>query len=523
MEYPDFVESNNFNFWNDKPTYFSEYLNRNLILNNFFCSYTPPIDAENYAIFQHFMEDRIQSPTFFFHELFPLLKFSDISFIFLYNTCAEESLLLANCKAMTVVFKDNRDAQGFSLNCYTFARELLEDTGESINFFLNIKEQDVPTENIIIHDSTELGSFYECITRMKESAVATGLYFPSGFAELLPEGDYIREDFLKKNEAFDKYKLKEKDFTTFFLLFFNLRFPKQVNFFDISFAINDIKSKRIDRIDIYSNVFETIKLNKNPRFLVFSAGVTAVLEFGSKDDESDSVFSQAHETKILIDRKFKKIIYIDSRVDVRNDFSLIDFKNLFAKKLLEENLIDITTYSIEESIVSFLNNDYVNNKPKVAESEIPPSEPLRNEDYEPEDIKLYYRGNPPINQQAPSVMYLQIMFEEKSSVKYLDYCIFLSWWMLFIILKLNEYNWKSFTQIAGEDLNKLVEEKNQDFIGNILFLVMKTIKSPQYITAKKNKDFRAQEQIIRENFILQNVLNPNAPASRFGSDSAKKK
>jgi hypothetical protein len=30
MEYPDFVISNNFNFWNNKPSYFSEYLNSNL-------------------------------------------------------------------------------------------------------------------------------------------------------------------------------------------------------------------------------------------------------------------------------------------------------------------------------------------------------------------------------------------------------------------------------------------------------------------------------------------------------------
>jgi len=515
MEYPDFVESNNFNFWNDKPTYFSEYLNRNLILNNFFCSYTPPIDAENYAIFQHFMEDRIQSPTFFFSRVVPLLKFSDISFIFLYNTCAEESLLLANCKAMTVVFKDNRDAQGFSLNCYTFARELLEDTGKSINFFLNIKEQDVPTENIIIHDSTELGSFYECITRMKESAVATGLYFPSGFAELLPEGDYIREDFLNKNEAFDKYKLKEKDFKIFFILFFNLRFPGQVNFFEISIYYNNIKSKRIDRIELgdFKNICQ---INNNPRFLVFISSSNKILEFGS--DDADEKISAGHEFKILIDRKFKKIVVIDSAVNIFNDFSLDDFKTLFANKLLEKNIIDISMYSVEESIVSFLNNDFYENRPKE-ESESEPSELVRNEDYEPEDIKLYYRGNRPINREAPSVIYLQIMFQEKSSVKYLDYCIFLSWWMLFIILKLNEYNWKSFTQIAGEDLNKLVEEKNKDFIGNILFLVMKTIKSPQYKTASKKKDKNTQSHIIRENFIVQNVLNPNSPASRFGCEN----
>jgi hypothetical protein len=181
-------------------------------------------------------------------------------------------------------------------------------------------------------------------------------------------------------------------------------------------------------------------------------------------------------------------------------------------------------YSVEESIVSFLNNDFYENRPKDESESKPsepsePSEPLWNEDYEPQDNKLYYRGNRPINRESPSVIYLQIMFQEKSSVKYIDYCIFLSWWMLFIILKLNEYNWKSFTQIAGEDLNKLVEEKNKDFIGNILFLVMKTIKSPQYKTASRKKDKNRQSKIIRENFIVQNVLNPNAPASRFGCEN----
>ena len=516
MEYPDFVESNQFNFWNNKPSYFSEYLNSNLELNNFFCTYTPPIDAENYAIFQHFMEDRIQSPTFFFHELFPLLKFSDISFIFLYNTCGEESLVLANCKAMAVVFKESCGTEGLCLHCYTFAREALIDTRKSIIYFLEIQEYNVPKENIIIHDSTELGSFYECITRMKESAVSTGLYFPSGFAEMLPEGDYIREDFLNKNEAFEKYNLKEKDFKIFFILFFNLRFPGQVNFFEIGIYYNNIKSKRIDRIEL-SDFKKTCQISDNPRFLVF-------ISSSNKDNGDEEISPSSHELKILIDRKFKKIVIIDSAVDIFNEFSLDDFKTLFANKLLEKNIIDITMYSVEESIVSFLNNDFYENRPKDESESKPsepsePSEPVRNEDYEPEDNKLYYRGNRPINREAPSVIYLQIMFQEKSSVKYIDYCIFLSWWMLFIILKLNEYNWKSFTQIAGEDLNKLVEEKNKDFIGNILFLVMKTIKSPQYKTASRKKDKNRQSKIIRENFIVQNVLNPNAPASRFGCEN----
>ena len=115
------------------------------------------------------------------------------------------------------------------------------------------------------------------------------------------------------------------------------------------------------------------------------------------------------------------------------------------------------------------------------------------------------------------------MFEQNSTVKYKNYCDFISWWMLFIILKLNEYNWRSFTQIAGDDLNKLVEEKNKDFIGNILFLTIKTIKDPRYKRAIRNKNNIGQEQIIRENFILQNVLDLNQPASRFGCESAKKK
>ena len=514
MQYPEFVETNEFNFWNYKSISKLEYLDNNLNLNNYFCTYIPPIDAENYEIFQNFMQDRIQNPTFFFHELFPLLKFSEISFIFLYNTYAEESLVLANCKAMVVVFKEND-----KLDCYPFTREPLGDTGESILYFLQLMEQDVPEENIIIHDSTELGSFYECISRMKERVVAKGLYFPSGFAEMLPEGDYSREDFLDKNYAFKKYKLEEVDIEEFFLIFFNLRFPEQVNFFKIDMVVNDIKSKRIERINFISEVKQVGQLNANPRFLVFILGI---LKFGS--DNSDDVIPDSHESKILIDRKFKKIVIIDSMVNVINQFSLGDLKDLLAAKLMENNIIDITAYSIEESIVSFFNDDFYESKILYSESESVHSESDIDEDYEPDDTKIYYKGNDgPRNREAPSAIYLQHMFEENSTVSYLNYCIFLSWWMLFIILKLNEYNWKSFTQIAGDDLNKLVEEKNKDFIGNILFIIIKTIKDQEYIDAIQKNDFRTIVENIRKNFILQNVLDPYRPASRFGSDGAKKK
>lgn len=523
MQYPEYIETNEFNFWNYQHIIQLDYLDNNLELNNFFCTYTPPIDAENYVIFQHFMEDRIQSPTFFFHELFPLLKFSKISFIFLYNTFVEESLTLENCKAMVVIFKEND-----KLDCYTFTKDVLGNTNDSVIYFLGIRENDVPEENIVMHDSTEMGSFYECISKMKESVCANGLYFPSGFSEMLPEEDYVREDYLDKNDAIKKYDIEDVHIENFFIIFFNLRFPEQVNFFLIDIVFDYKKSKRIERINFISEVkkvgqLNVTPINVNPRFLVFIfSEFPKQLVFGS--DNSDDVIPDGHETKILIDRKFKKIVYIDSMVKVINHISLGDLKDLLAAKLMENNIIDITAYSIEESIVSFFNDDFYESKILYSESESVHSESDIDEDYEPEDTKIYYRGNDgPRNREAPSAIYLQHMFEEISTVSYMNYCIFLSWWMLFIILKLNEYNWKSFTQIAGEDLNKLVEEKNKDFIGNILFLIIKTIKNPVYIDATKHKDKITQEQIIRENFILQNVLNRNAPASRFGSDSAKKK
>jgi hypothetical protein len=211
-------------------------------------------------------------------------------------------------------------------------------------------------------------------------------------------------------------------------------------------------------------------------------------------------------------------------INVINTFSLVDLKDLLAAKLIENNIIDITAYSVEESIVSFLNNDFYESKILYSDSESVHSESDIDEDYEPDDTKIYYKGNDgPRNREAPSAIYLQYMFEEKSTVSYLNYCIFLSWWMLFIILKLNEYNWKSFTQIAGDDLNKLVEEKNKDFIGNILFIIIKTIKDQEYIDAIQKNDFLTIAENIRKNFILQNVLDPYKPASRFGCESAKKK
>ena len=519
MQYPEYVETNEFNFWNYKSVCKLEYLDNNLNLNNYFCTYIPPIDAENYEIFQNFMQDRIQNPTFFFHELFPLLKFSEISFIFLYNTYAEESLVLANCKAMVVVFKEND-----KLDCYTFTKEVLGNTNDSVIYFLGIVEYREPEMPVEMHDSTELGSFYECISRMKERVVAKGLYFPSGFAEMLPEGDYSREDFLNKFETIEKYKLNEDDIKEFFIIFFYLRFPNQIKFFNMGIFLNNSKVKRIDRIE-FGDIDDIGLQNNNPRFVVFTSSVVDITKLESDEgkDATENEYLDSHETKILIDRKFKKIVFIDSAVNVTNDFSLRDFKNLFAAKLLEENITDITTYSVEESIVSFLNNDFYENIPKD-QVKIPPSESNKDEEYEPEDTEIYYRGNDgPRNREAPSVMYLQIMFEQNSTVKYKNYCDFISWWMLFIILKLNEYNWRSFTQIAGDDLNKLVKEKNKDFIGNILFLTIKTIKDPRYKRAIRNKNNIGQEQIIRENFILQNVLDLNQPASRFGCESAKKK
>ena len=447
---------------------------------------------ENYDIFQHFMQDRIQNPMFFFHELFPLLKFSDTSFIFIYDKFAEESLTAYNCKAMVVVFK----MQGF-LHCYTFAPEGLEDIDKSITYFLQLFEKKVPLENIIIHDSTEMGSFYECINRMKEQVVANGLYFPSGFAEMLPDSDYKREDFLDKFFLEIKYDLDKRNFDNFFLLFFNLRFKDQVTYYLFDLEI-DIEKMGVNRLEI-KYFKKSFVYSENPRFLVFIC--TKIEKNGDNP----------HSTNILIDRKLKNIVSIDSAIylalDKKNGESLSDLKIVLENILLEQKIIDITMYTIQESIISILNYDYLNIPVPQQLPPPPQQQPSRT-----------LRPTPKRDFTAPSIMYLQVMFEEKG---YKNYCLFLSWWMLFIILKLNEYNWRSFTQIAGEDLNKLVEEKNEDFIGYIYHLVLKTIQDPEYEKAFKENNYIVQQKIIKKNFIVKNVLNRNEPASRFGYDSKK--
>jgi len=534
MLYSDYRENNVFNFWNNKK------LNTNLCFelfykNNIFLTYTPPSDVENIEIFNKFLGDKIQNPNFFFHELFPLLKFSSISFIFVYPDIMEGFGLIDSCTNMIIVFDDKLSLKS---DCYNFENldgDYIEEStlNTAITSFLNTVE---PNYTVNIKDNFEDGSFFECISNMKRQALENGLYFPSGFSENIPQlkDDYNPKEFSNKKLLDERYEIVSTELYDFFLDLIKIRFPGQVDLFEIKIIeeydeLTDNEKK--NRITLQD--FNQLVPSENSRFIVLETILeTRVIEK-----------INSHSIKIVIDRKFKKIIVLDPMVNISQTFSLRDLKQKLSDVLEEKKIIDLKNYKIVESIVSYVENEeelygsddeneiydedeiYDENKDndenEIAEEYYESDEEDGLDEiskhYEQNNFEVFYEGPIEVGIKYKQ-MFLQFVFEK---LNYKRYCVFISWWMLFILLKQNEYNWNSFTQVAGRDLITTLQ-KNPHFIGYVAFLVIKTIRDPEYMTAKAENNSAKIIEIIRRHFLVKNVFYPNSPVSKFGSDCKNK-
>ena len=147
--------------------------------------------------------------------------------------------LINSCTNMIIVFDNNLTLKS---ECYNFENlngNYIEESilNPAILNFLNTVE---PNYTVDIEDNFEEGSFFECISNMKRQALENGLYFPSGFSENIPQlkDNYNPKEFSNKKILDERYEILSTELYDFFFYLIKIRFPGQVDLFEIRIINN---------------------------------------------------------------------------------------------------------------------------------------------------------------------------------------------------------------------------------------------------------------------------------------------